>query len=161
MGTTEDNILTLLNDIRDGEWIYGHPLSDIMSVVQKCLKIKSKSKANRENEIENENEIETDKKLEVENPFYGELHDAFEDWLAYKAEKRQPYKERGLKSLITQISRYADQFGESETANAIRNSMASNYSGIVFDRIGKNGATPKPQPQKKRTFMDMYLEDDA
>lgn len=70
-------------------------------------------------------------------PFVGELQEAFDDWLAYKKEKRQPYKPRGLKSLVTQVERYAEQFGEAETANAIRNSMASNYQGIVFDRIGK------------------------
>ena len=78
---------------------------------------------------------------EIQIPFDGALLDAFNDWIAYKEEKRQPYKPRGLKSLISQISRYAEQFGDTATANAIRDSMASNYQGIVFDRIGKGQQT--------------------
>lgn len=58
MGTVEDNVLTALNSIRDGEWIYGHPLSEIMKAVNQCVKIANKSKANPENEIEYEYEDE-------------------------------------------------------------------------------------------------------
>lgn len=97
---------------------------------------------------------------QIEIPFCGELQEAFNDWIAYKAEKRQGYKPRGLKSLITQVKRYAEQFGELETANAIRNSMASNYQGIVFDRIGKNGGN-QTQMKKLHSFIDMYLEDES
>ena len=80
-----------------------------------------------------------------ENPFKGELKEAFDDWLAYKKEKHQEYKPQGLKCLITQIKRYAERVGDSATANAIRNSMASNYQGIVFDRLDKTagGSTKK------------------
>lgn len=100
--------------------------------------------ANSENENEYEIEDEINKKEingEIQIPFDGALLDAFNDWIAYKEEKRQPYKPRGLKSLISQISRYAEQFGDTATANAIRDSMASNYQGIVFDRIGKGQQT--------------------
>lgn len=92
----------------------------------------------------------------LSNPFSGDLRDAFDDWIAYKEEKRQPYKPRGLKSLITQIQRYAEQFGETETANAIRDSMASNYQGIVFDRIKKSDQkkTKKPNYDGSRDFFD-------
>ena len=122
----------------------------------------AKSAANSENENEDEIEIEIVNKSEGDNPFSGELREAFDDWIAYKKEKRQSYKQRGMQSLITQIQRYADQFGESATANAIRNSMASNYQGIVFDQISKNGsAMQKTEPKKKKTFLDMYLEDES
>ena len=104
----------------------------------------AKPSANTENENEYEIEDEINKKEingEIQIPFDGALLDAFNDWIAYKEEKRQPYKPRGLKSLISQISRYAEQFGDTATANAIRDSMASNYQGIVFDRIGKGQQT--------------------
>lgn len=76
-----------------------------------------------------------------ENPFVGELRDALEDWIAYKREKRQAYKPRGIKSLITQIQRYTEQFGADAVANAIRNSMASGYQGIIFDRLERKQGT--------------------
>lgn len=68
-------------------------------------------------------------------PFEGELASAFADWLAYKKERREPYKETGLKSLITQIQNAAKEHGDAATAQVIRDSMASGYRGIVFDRL--------------------------
>lgn len=63
MGTTEDNVLTLLNGIRDGEWIYGQPLSEIMKAVNYGIKIASKSQANPENENEDEDESDSNNPL--------------------------------------------------------------------------------------------------
>lgn len=74
---------------------------------------------------------------QAELPFDGELLEAVLDWLAYKKERRESYKPTGLKSLVSRIQNYANQFGDVETAGAIRDSMASNYAGIVFDRIGR------------------------
>ena len=118
---------------------------------------KTSANLENENEIEIENEFVNKKgNSEFTNPFSGELKDAFDDWIAYKIEKRQPYKPRGLQSLIKQIQRYSDQFGESATANAIRDSMASNYQGIVFDRIEKSGQkkAKKPNYDGSRDFFD-------
>lgn len=97
---------------------------------------------------------------EIAIPFSGVLLDAFNDWIAYKREKRQPYKPRGLKTLVAQIQRYAEQFGDFATANAIMDSMASNYSGIVFDRLGKTKSTDSrktakaPGEYKGKDFFD-------
>jgi hypothetical protein len=66
-----------------------------------------------------------------------ELQTAVRDWLAYKKEKRQPYKETGLKSLMTQIRKAADEYGDGSVCEIIRTSMSSNYQGIVFDRLQK------------------------
>lgn len=110
----------------------------------------AKQSANSENENENESGIENENKNDLNStiPFSGVLLDAFNEWLSYKAEKRQPYKPRGLKSLITQVQRYAEQFGDFATANAIMDSMASNYQGIVFDRLGKGGKQTTVQRAK-------------
>lgn len=67
MGATEDNVLTKLQSIRDGEWIYGVQLSTIVKIVDSAInKSASKLQANPENEIvivnEYENEIDNDKK---------------------------------------------------------------------------------------------------
>jgi predicted phage replisome organizer len=111
-----------------------HCNADVTQLKQIC---------NGDIDIEKEIDIEKDippisPKTDFDNPFDGELREAFSDWMAYKEEKKQPYKPRGLQSLKTQIKKYAEQYGDAETANAIRNSMASNYQGIVFERIGKS-----------------------
>lgn len=66
-----------------------------------------------------------------------ELQAAVRDWLSYKKEKRQPYKETGLKSLMTQIRKAADEYGDAPVCEIIHTSMSSNYQGIVFDRLQK------------------------
>lgn len=63
------------------------------------------------------------------------LQEAFEDWLKYKRERREAYKPTGLKSLATQIKNQAAIHGEEAVASLIRQCMASNWKGIIFDRL--------------------------
>jgi hypothetical protein len=71
-----------------------------------------------------------------------ELQVAVRDWLSYKKEKRQGYKETGLKSLLSQIRHEADEHGDEAVIQVIRTSMSSNYQGIVFDRIQGKRRSP-------------------
>ena len=64
-----------------------------------------------------------------------ELQAAFDDWLAYKRERREEYKPTGLKSLVTEIRNNADRYGSKAVADLIRECMASNWRGIIFDRL--------------------------
>ena len=77
-----------------------------------------------------------------------ELRTTVADWLAYKAEKRQVYKPTGRKSLITEIKNNAVTYGDAAVVEVIRQSMGSNYSGIVWDRL-KNQSAQHQQPAKK------------
>jgi len=64
-----------------------------------------------------------------------ELAAAIHDWVKYKAEKRQQYQETGFRSLLTQIRKAAAEHGESAVIEVIRDSMSSNYAGIMLDRL--------------------------
>ena len=66
-----------------------------------------------------------------------ELLAAVRDWLKYKAERREPYQETGLKALLSQIRNNAEKYGDSAMADVIRRSMSANYRGIVFDWLRK------------------------
>ena len=59
------------------------------------------------------------------------------EWLHYKDERREAYRETGLKALLTQISNSVDQYGEPAMIDAINRSMSANYRGIVFDYLKK------------------------
>ena len=72
--------------------------------------------------------------------FAKELESTVKDWLTYKHEKRQDYKTVGLNTLLKQISAAAETYGDDAVIQVIRNSMASNYQGITFDRLSKSGA---------------------
>ena len=69
------------------------------------------------------------------------LHNKVNDWLDYKKEKRQPYKPKGLQSLLSQIQNQCVKHGEQAVIYVIDTSMANNYEGILWAKIaeGKKG----------------------
>ena len=73
------------------------------------------------------------------------LQQAFRDWLAYKREKKQTYKEVGLRALLNQVRKNADESGDAAVIEAIHNSMASGYQGIIFDRLKAAPAQRNPK----------------
>lgn len=85
-------------------------------------------------------------------PDFGpELQRAFLDWLDYKREKNQAYKPTGLKALAAQVKSHAERYGEAAVAELIRACMASNWQGIIFDRL--KAATPEKEAER---FDDYY-----
>ena len=79
------------------------------------------------------------------------------DWLKYKSERREGYKETGLKSLITQAQKYEQKYGSSAVIDIIGISMASGYRGIVWDRLDKAPAKKtytRDEIQKAAEYLD-------
>lgn len=66
------------------------------------------------------------------------LNKTVRDWLHYKREKRQAYKPVGLKSLLTQIDNNCKKYGSDAVNTTIRESMACNYQGIVWEKLQKS-----------------------
>lgn len=131
---------------------------------------KTKSKQTRkekEGEKEGEGEGEREKEREKENdssppivPPDGlaalspALRGAVEDWMQYKAEKREPYKPQGLKSLISKVKNSADRYGDDAVVEMIQQCMSNNWRGIIFDRLKK-----APDGGKSgNVFLDMLHE---
>ncbi len=86
-----------------------------------------------------------------ETGFGDDLQSAFEAWLAYKTEKRQSYQPTGLQCLVTEIRNNAQHYGEAAVAKLIRECMASNWRGIIFDRLKQGGGqAPPEQPVPKK-----------
>jgi uncharacterized protein YdaU (DUF1376 family) len=131
---------------------------------------KAKVKANTEYEYEYENEIDIDKKKEeseekkdlsaqTKKPTYASLFDKvlkeegiqlpegfYEiilEWLKYKSEKGQTYKETGLKNLIIKIIN--DSGGNYDAAkNMIFYSVSNNYAGLFKEKANGTGKTIAP-----------------
>ena len=64
-----------------------------------------------------------------ETGFSAVLQSAFEEWLAYKHERKQEYKPRGLAALQNKIREAASAYGDKAAANCILDRIASNYQG--------------------------------
>ena len=60
------------------------------------------------------------------------LEQGLREWLAYKAERRETYKERGLTSLVTRIRNKVSEIGEDAVLESIADCMANNYQGLFF-----------------------------
>lgn len=77
------------------------------------------------------------------------LFQKMKEWLVYKSEKKQSYKETGLKTLLKQVSEKEQEYGSIAVMDLIDDCMARNYSGIIWDRL-------KPTETKKADFVDMW-----
>ena len=84
------------------------------------------------------------------------LHKKVNDWLMYKKEKRQPYKPKGLQSLLSQIKNQCSQHGEQAVIQVIDMSMANNYEGILWAKIaeGKKGQVQTASNPKQNRFVN-------
>lgn len=60
-----------------------------------------------------------------------------EKWLQYKTERRDAYQPTGLQSLISQIKNNVKKHGEQAVIDLIRECMAANYKGIIFEKLEK------------------------
>lgn len=89
---------------------------------------------------------------------YSLLKDTLLKWFAYKNEKNQFYKETGLKSLLTQIKNNVDKFGEEAVNEVINNSMANNYTGIIFDNLKKSKPTYGKKEDTVPGWFDKEIE---
>lgn len=93
-------------------------------------------------------------------PFYGipqTMKDRVREWVWYKSERKQPYKEQGMKCLLRQIETNVAKYGEQAMSEVIEQSIAAQYQGIVFDRLKE----PKYSPAKKAGTYDPSVYENA
>jgi predicted phage replisome organizer len=78
------------------------------------------------------------------------------DWFAYKTERKEPYKEQGMKSLLRQIENNQLTYGEKAVCDLIDDSMANGWKGIIFDRLKQKAPVRQSYTQpKSSSFLDL------
>lgn len=89
------------------------------------------------------------------------LADKLREWFKYKTERRESYKEVGMKSFLRQIENNQLTYGEGAVIDLIDESMANGWKGIIYDRLKKKPTQTYTQPPRKggNVFLDM-LEDE-
>lgn len=53
-------------------------------------------------------------------------------WFRYKTERKESYKEQGMKSLLKQVEKNCQKYGEEAVLDLIERCMASNWVGIIW-----------------------------
>lgn len=141
----------------------------------------SKSKANKkqtarekEGEKEVEGEVEIEKEVEDDSPppkppldlstVSDGVRPAVSEWLSYKKERRESYKPQGLSQFLSMVAKNAAQYGCEAVSAIIRQSMASGYQGVTWDRLSRqSGLSPRQQQQAGggfNPFLDMLREEE-
>ena len=77
------------------------------------------------------------------------LQEKMEEWIAYKTERKEPYKEQGMKSLLRQIENNQLTYGEKAVCDLIDECMASGWKGIIFDRLKQKSSTQSGYRRKE------------
>lgn len=86
-----------------------------------------------------------------ETNYQDETYLKINDWLMYKEEKQQSYKERGLKGLFTTLKTNIAEYGEEAVCNVIDESMSNNYQGIMWDKLARTHKQAKQRWQEPST----------
>lgn len=100
-----------------------------------------------------ENNIHTDSSYVLENE---DLHQCLEEWMQYK-DGRKPKSsnhygtEIGLKKTITQFVSGYREYGIEALKKVVDDSMANNYSGVVWDKLSRMQKKPKASSEEPKT----------
>jgi hypothetical protein len=71
------------------------------------------------------------------------LKASIEQWLKYKSERREGYKETGFKKLLSEIENNVKAYGVDAVISVIDKSIARNYKGIIFEMIPRSSPQPR------------------
>lgn len=110
---------------------------------------KDVDKEEKKKKKEKEDTLTLFKRLLPEYTMSDALKAKMNEWITYKTERKEPYKEMGLKSLLRQIENQAMAYGESALIDLIDECMANNWKGIIFDRLGQKPGQARPIPRQQ------------
>lgn len=128
------------------------------NIVQECSEMFEQCATEKEIEVEvdkdKESEVDEEKKPEPKKKrenviqvyerlneeefmFSFVMDEKIREWLKYKSERKESYKETGLHSLLKQIEKHRQQYGEAAMVDLIDKCMSSGWKGIIFDLLAK------------------------
>ena len=153
------------NRLRQKKWYDKQkalPASEENPNVRCNVTVTQPNATDKEEELDIKNKKEEKKKSVKESPhtlflrLIGEytMTDALKakmhEWITYKTERKEPYKETGMKSLLRQVENKAMEYGESALIDLIDLCMASSWKGIIFEKLG--AAPAKAQPIQRPVY---------
>lgn len=114
-----------------------------------------KTKRGRKTKEPKENSIQILDRLILNYSMSDFLLEKVREWIEYKVARKEPYVEQGMKSLLTKISKEAQENGDMAVIDVIDLAMANNYKGILWDKIRKN---TNQQPFSRNGERDLLNE---
>ena len=92
-----------------------------------------------------------------------DLQAKMDEWITYKTERKEPYNEQSMKTLLRQVENNSLKYGDKAVCNLIDDSMANGWKGIIFDRLQNQNNQRKPasggyQRQTKAEELDDFYK---
>ena len=118
--------------------------------VTKCNSDVQKSNIEKELEKELEKENKKGGKRETTHSIFERLlpeytisdvmADKLREWFKYKTERKDGYKEQGMKSLLKQVANKVSVYGDTAVCNLIDECMSNGWKGIIWDKLQSSSA---------------------
>lgn len=118
--------------------------------VTKCNADVQKSDIEKELEKELEKENKKGGKRETTQSIFERLlpeytisdvmADKLREWFKYKTERKDGYKEQGMKSLLKQVANKVSVYGDTAVCNLIDECMSNGWKGIIWDKLQSSSA---------------------
>lgn len=118
--------------------------------VAKCNSDVQKSNIEKELEKELEKENKKGGKRETTQSIFERLlpeytisdvmADKLREWFKYKTERKDGYKEQGMKSLLKQVANKVSVYGDTAVCNLIDECMSNGWKGIIWDKLQSSSA---------------------
>lgn len=87
-----------------------------------------------------------------------EVISVLHEWMEYKDQKKDKYVEGGMKTLLNQIYKAQKEYGSEAVVNCVRDSMASNYKGIILDKLAKTQMRKATTQEKTNKIIADYAK---
>lgn len=87
-----------------------------------------------------ETQIQIFRRLEDNYCLSEQVKNQMEIWFKYKTERKEAYKEQGMKSLLKQVEKRTAKYGDKAVIDLIETCMSSNWKGIIWDILEKNSS---------------------
>ena len=134
--------------------------------VTKCNSDVQKSNIEKELEKELEKENKKGGKRETTQSIFERLlpeytisdvmADKLREWFKYKTERKDGYKEQGMKSLLKQVANKVSVYGDTAVCNLIDECMSNGWKGIIWDKLQSSSAYRNSGDRIGNRVKDVY-----
>lgn len=125
--------------------------SGCRSIVEDSIGKESRDKDSQVKKRSSSSRVSIQIPKQEETGFSDDMQSAFVDWLLYKTkERKQPYKEIGLRNLISTTKKNLALYGEAIVIDVISRSISAGYTGIVWDWCKKMKEEQDKQERLRR-----------
>lgn len=102
-----------------------------------------------------ENQVQLFRRLSENYSLSEPLKNQLEIWFKYKTERKEVYKEQGMKSLLRRAEKYSAKYGEKAVIDLIESCMSSNYVGVIWNILEKSN-TQNSEIRKRVSEVDNW-----